>query len=130
MTGRFLVTAILALAASTARAQDPAVTNPDKYFVILENERTRVLEYRDHPGEKTTLHSHPDSVLYALSTFQRRLTFADGTPQIREFKTGDVLFLPAQAHIGENIGKTDTRVFLVEFKEPRRSAAKDAASKK
>lgn len=130
MKRRFLVTAILALASSTARAQDPAVTNPDKYIVILENERTRVLEYRDHPGEKTTLHSHPDSVLYALGAFQRRLTFSDGASQIREFKTGDVVFLPAQAHIGENIGKTDTRVLLVEFKEPRRSATKDAASKK
>ena len=29
---------------------DPTTTDPDKYSVIFENERVRVLEYRDEPG--------------------------------------------------------------------------------
>ena len=57
---------------------DPVTSNPDYYKVVLENDRVRVLEYTDQPGERTTPHRHPDSVMYALSNFQRRLV-AGGT---------------------------------------------------
>ena len=40
-----------------------ALTDGDHYTVIFENDRARVLEYRDQPGERTTVHRHPDSVL-------------------------------------------------------------------
>jgi hypothetical protein len=96
---------------------DPAKTDPDKYKVVLENDRVRVLRYHDKPGDKTTAHHHPDSVLYALSTFRRRLTFPDGKTKELSLTAGDVMWLPAQGHIGENIGTTDTEVLLV---EPRR----------
>ena len=86
----------------------------DKYKVVLENERVRVLRYHDAPGAKTHPHHHPDSVLYALSAFKRRLSFPDGKSQEREFKPGDVMWIPAQTHTGENIGTTDTEVLLVE----------------
>jgi len=109
---------LLSGACLISRAQDPAVTDPDKYVVLLENARTRVLEYRDHPGDRTHPHRHPDSILYALSAFTRRLHFLDGRTTTRTFKAGDVLFIPGQIHIGENIGTTDTHVLLVEFKEP------------
>lgn len=48
------------------------MTNPDHYRVIFENERVRVLEYTDQPGDMTTPHEHPDRVMYTLSSFQRR----------------------------------------------------------
>lgn len=118
MKSTILAAALLVLVASALGAQDPAATDSDKYKVILENEQTRVLDYKDHPGDRTTQHRHPDSVLYALSSFKRRLTFPDGKSVIREFNPGDVLFIPMQTHIGENIGKTDTHVLLVEFKHP------------
>lgn len=109
-------------AAAPARAaalasDDPAKTDPDKYKVVLENDRVRVLRYHDKPGDKTTAHHHPDSVLYALSTFRRRLTFPDGKTKEIALTAGDVMWLPAQGHIGENIGTTETEVLLV---EPRR----------
>lgn len=44
-------------------AADPIETNPALYRVVLENERVRVLEYRDVPGDRTMEHSHPDSVM-------------------------------------------------------------------
>lgn len=94
----------------------PTQTDPDKYTVVMENERVRVLRYHDAPGQKTGQHHHPDSMLYALSSFKRRLTFPDGTSREREFKAGDVMWVPAQTHIGENIGNTDTEVLLVEPK--------------
>ena len=117
---RFLpyVAALVFVIASGVRAQDPAKTDPDKYAVVFENERVRVLEYRDKPGEKTTMHRHPAFVLYAFSPFKRTLTLGDGKVLTREFKTGDVMWSEAQTHIGENIGKTDTHVLIVELKEP------------
>ena len=56
---------------------DPAVSNPDHYKVVFENERVRVLEYTDAPGDTTTAHEHPDSVMYTLSSFRRRLHNGD-----------------------------------------------------
>src|SRR2546430_1358333 len=53
---------------------DPAVTNPDLYKLVFENDRVRVLEYRDRPGDRTTPHGHPDSVMITLSAFRRRLS--------------------------------------------------------
>lgn len=37
---------------------DPAVTNRDHYQVVVENDRVRVLEYTDQPGDVTTPHEH------------------------------------------------------------------------
>lgn len=91
-------------------------TDPDKYHVVMENEHVRVLRYHDVPGTRTHQHRHPDSVLYALSAFRRRLHFPDGTSRDREFNAGDVMWIPAQTHVGENIGTTDTEVLLVELK--------------
>jgi quercetin dioxygenase-like cupin family protein len=96
--------------------KDPAKTDGDKYQVILENDRVRVLRYHDSPGAKTNPHHHPDFVLYALAPFRRKLTFPDGTSKERDFKPGDVITMPAQDHVGENTGTTDTDVVIVELK--------------
>jgi beta-alanine degradation protein BauB len=56
---------------------DPTQTDPDKYKGHLENDRVRVLEYRDKPGDRMSPHSHPDSVMYTLSSFERRLIHGD-----------------------------------------------------
>jgi hypothetical protein len=58
--------------------QDPVETDGDKYSVVMENERVRVLKYHDKPGDRTSQHAHPDYVLYAESSFKRRLTFRGG----------------------------------------------------
>jgi quercetin dioxygenase-like cupin family protein len=116
----FVVLLVLPLA---ARAQDPLKTDPDKYTLVLQNERVRVLEYRDQPGQKTQRHSHPDSVLYALGPFKRRLTLGDGRAVEREFKAGETLWIGAQTHIGENTGTTDTHVLIIELLEPRAQPA-------
>jgi beta-alanine degradation protein BauB len=53
--------------------QDPVETNPDHYRVIFENDAVRVLAYRDSPGDRSVPHEHPNSVMYTLSAFERRL---------------------------------------------------------
>jgi beta-alanine degradation protein BauB len=102
--------------AAMRSAEDPTVTDGDKYHVILENDRTRVLRYQDKPGDKTHPHHHVEFVLYALSPFRRRLTFPDGTIKERDFRPGDVIWMPEQIHIGENTGTIDTDVVIVERK--------------
>ena len=94
---------------------DPVITNPDLYRVVFENDRVRVLEYRDQPGERTTPHAHPDSVMVTLSGFKRRLVSAGRTAEV-ELQPGLARWLGAQEHSGENIGQTETHVMFVELK--------------
>lgn len=114
---RLIVLLLTVIFVPIAMAQDPVTTDGDKYKVLLENETVRVLDYLDRPGEKTTLHYHPNFVLYALTPFKRRLTLGNGDIILREFKAGDVIWSPEQTHIGENIGLTDTHVIIVEIKD-------------
>jgi beta-alanine degradation protein BauB len=95
---------------------DPAQSNPDHYRVIFENDRVRVLEYTDRPGDRTTPHAHPDSVMYTLTSFRRRLVSGETEREV-ELQAGTVGWLPAQEHHGENIGTTPTHVIFVELKE-------------
>ena len=95
---------------------DPVTTNPELYRVVMENDRVRVLEYRDRPGDRTTPHEHPDSVMYTLSSFRRRLTSGDRSVD-RDIEAGTTSWLEAQQHSGENIGDTETHVIFVELKE-------------
>jgi beta-alanine degradation protein BauB len=98
-------------------AADPTETDPDKYTVVFENDRVRVLEYRDRPGDRTSPHRHPDSVMYTLSAFERRLVHTGEHRDVR-LEPGRVSWLKAQEHSGENIGSTETHVLFVELKEP------------
>lgn len=95
---------------------DPTVTNPDKYKTIFENDRVRVLEYRDKPGDSTSPHSHPDSVMYTLSSFRRRLVHGEQQVEV-ELEKGKVGWLSAQEHHGENIGDSETHAIFIELKE-------------
>ena len=98
-------------------SMDPVISNPEHYKVIFENERVRVLEYNDEPGDRTTPHQHPESVMFTLSSFRRRLVSGDAQREV-EMSAERVGWLPAQVHHGENIGDTPTRVIFVELKEP------------
>jgi quercetin dioxygenase-like cupin family protein len=97
---------------------DPTETDPDKYKVVFENERVRVLEYRDEPGQRTSPHEHPGSVMVTLSGFDRRLIGEGGESRNVTLEPGVVRWLDAQTHSGENIGITSTHVLFVELKEP------------
>lgn len=105
--------------------KDPIRTNPDLYRVVMENDRVRVLEYLDRPGDRTTPHAHPESVMITLSAFRRRLV-AGTTDRDVEMAAGEVRWLATQEHFGENIGDTQTHVFFVELKEPPSRPAESA----
>ena len=95
---------------------DPTVTNPTLYRTVFENDRVRVLEYRDHPGDATTPHRHPDSVMVTLSGFSRRIS-SGGREVDVQLSPGEVRWVGAQEHVGANTGGTDTHVFFIELKE-------------
>jgi hypothetical protein len=101
-------------------SHDPALTDGDLYTVIFENERVRVLEYRDRPGDRTHPHGHPDSVMYTLSSFRRRITSGERSVDV-DIPAGAVRWVGAQEHSGENIGTTPTHSIFVELKDPASS---------
>ena len=96
--------------------QDPVVTDPNLYSILFENERVRVLQYRDRPGDRTHPHRHPDSVMVTLSSFQRRVSSGDRQADI-ELPPAQARWLSAQEHTGENIGATETHAVFIELKE-------------
>jgi len=102
-------------------SDDPTVTDPDLYKVIFENDRVRVLEYRDSPGAKTHPHRHPDSVMVTLSAFRRRVSTGGRSVEV-DLSAGAVRWVGAQEHTGENVGDTDTHGIFVELKESRPAA--------
>ena len=104
---------------------DPVESNPSLYSVVFENDRVRVLEYRDQPGDRTTPQTHPDSVIVTMSGFERRLSVGD---QVRDvsLESGHAAWLPAQTHAGENIGASETHVMFIELKEPGATAGEAA----
>ncbi len=104
---------------------DPTETDPDKYKVVFENERVRVLEYRDKPGDRTSPHRHPDSVMYTLSSFERRLIQRDQHRDV-QLEAGRAIWITAQEHSGENIGQSDSHSMFIELKEPPRSSESTA----
>jgi hypothetical protein len=103
-------------------SRDPTVTDPNLYTVVFENERVRVLEYQDLPGDRTRPHSHPDSVMYTLGSFTRRLRSGDREVEL-QLEAGQVRWLDAQEHSGENIGETPSHALFIELKEAARTPA-------
>jgi quercetin dioxygenase-like cupin family protein len=99
-------------------SRDPVVTDGDKYKVIFENERVRVLEYRDSPGGRTSPHHHSDYVMCAVTAFKRKFVLSDGREAVRDVRPGEAAWGKAHSHIGENVGSTETHVLIVELKSP------------
>jgi hypothetical protein len=71
------------------------------------------------------MHHHSAFVLYALAPFRRKLTLGDGRTVMRELKAGEVLWSPAQSHIGENVGTTETHVPIVKLKNNELSVERE-----
>jgi hypothetical protein len=60
--------------------------------------------------------------MYTLSSFQRRIS-AGGREVNVDLAAGQVRWLDAQEHTGQNTGSTDTRTIFIELKEPKPSLA-------
>ena len=97
-------------------AEDAAKVAPHVYKVAFENERARVLEVRMKPGESTAMHSHPDYIVYLLSSGKVRFTSPSGETAELELPAGAVMWREAEEHATDNIGATEVHAL---FFEPR-----------
>ena len=105
-------------APALVRAQDPVKVDPKHYSVMFENDAVRVLHIHYAPGEKSVMHSHPDSVIVFMEDQKAKMTHPDGKSEEVSGKKGDAVFSPAGAHLPENIGSGPIEVILVELKKP------------
>lgn len=96
---------------------DPVEVSPELYHVVFENDRVRVLEYLDGPGDRTQPHHHPDSVMVTLSSFRRRLWSGDRDVELA-LPAFQARWLDAQEHSGMNVGESPTHAVFIELKEP------------
>jgi len=115
----FSAVAVMALmCTSVARAQDPVKVDPKHYTVVFENNEVRVLRVHYAPGEKSVMHSHPDSVAVFMEDEKAKMTHPDGKSEEVSGKKGEAIFTPAGSHLPENIGSGPLDVILVELKKP------------
>ena len=96
--------------------EDAARVAPHVYKVVFENERARVLDVRMKPGESTSIHSHPDYVVYLLSGGKVRFTSPSGESAEVELPAGASMWRNAEEHATENIGTTEVRALFFEPK--------------
>jgi hypothetical protein len=104
---------------SGAAAQDPARVMPRAYRVVLENDHVRVLEYNSRPGMGICgegMHSHPARVNIVLNGWQSLASAPNSPPRAMQRKDGEVFWREAETHKVENVGKTNSRVLMVELK--------------
>jgi predicted metal-dependent enzyme (double-stranded beta helix superfamily) len=83
---------------------------------LFENARVVVFELALAPGAKTPVHKYAPRVWVILEGGDMRSWDKEGKPQEARFASSQVIFLPAQEHTLENIGKANQRIISVELK--------------
>ena len=117
---------VTTLASSEVVAQDAAKTQPDAFRIVFENTKTRVLEFVSRPRSEVCgvgKHSHPAHLTVALSDARVRITLPDGKKIVATNKPGDVFWSEAETHTVENIGGSDVRALIIEYKDAPKSRA-------
>ena len=112
------VVAIVALAGPGVilRAQDAAKVDAKHYTVAFENDQVRVLKVHYGPGEKSTMHSHPNTVAVFITDAKGKFTFPDGKTQEFDVKAGEAIADTAKTHLPENTSDKAFDVVVVELK--------------
>ena len=111
-----LVALAFALTTTVIRAQDPVKVAEKNYKVEFENDQVRVLRIKYAPGDKTPMHSHPNSVAVFLTDQKAKFTYPDGKTEEVDAKAGEVKHIPAGPHLPENVGDKPMELILVELK--------------
>jgi quercetin dioxygenase-like cupin family protein len=125
-----LATAIgLVLAASSAIAQDLAVTAGKNAKVLLDNDQVRVIEVQLAPGEKTGMHSHPRNLVYFLTDGSSKQSQPDGTSKDVTRKAGEVLWSEPVTHDTVNMGKAKMKALVIELKGSMPEPAKEPVAR-
>jgi beta-alanine degradation protein BauB len=123
----FSVLFVLAIAVPAAMAQDATKVDAKHYKVEFQNKRVRIVRAHYGPHEKSVMHSHPDLVAIFQTDGRVKFTYPGGKTEELDTKAGQAQFIPAVRHLPENLTGNDMDVILVEFKTPRKPAAKKPA---
>jgi quercetin dioxygenase-like cupin family protein len=112
------VVAVVALAGTAVivRAQDAAKVDAKHYTVAFENDQVRVLKVHYGPGEKSTMHSHPNTVAVFITDAKGKFTFPDGKTQEFDVKAGEAMADTAKTHLPENTSDKAFDVVVIELK--------------
>jgi quercetin dioxygenase-like cupin family protein len=97
-------------------ADDPVKVDPKHYKVEFENDRVRVLRIKYGPGEKSVMHSHPESIAVFLTDTRGKFTYPDGQTEDINANAGTVQHMDAFTHLPESTMKTPFEVIAVELK--------------
>ena len=100
----------------SALAQDAVKVDPAHYKVVFENASVRVLKIGYPPGDKSTMHQHPDSIVVPLSASKVRFTTPDGKTQDNDMASESAMYTPAGTHSPANVGTGPVDALLIEFK--------------
>jgi hypothetical protein len=115
--GALIASLGFAFGSGSAMAQDVAAVAPKNVKVLVDNDRVRILEVLDKPGEKEPMHAHPDFVTVGLGNTRIKVTTPDGKVVEKDRKFGDAIYSGAVTHAVENVGTADFHVILIELKK-------------
>jgi quercetin dioxygenase-like cupin family protein len=96
--------------------EDPVKVDPQHYKVEFENERVRVLRIKYGAGEKSVMHSHPESIAVFLTDAHGKFTYLDGRTEDINANAGTVQHMDACTHLPESLGKAAFEVIAIELK--------------
>ena len=101
----------------TESMRDPLDVASNVYKMKMENDRVRVFEVTFKPNDKAIMHHHPDHVIYVVTGGKINLKDTTGKTNALDLANGDALFLTAQSHEAQNVGKTTIKLLVVELKK-------------
>src|SRR6202043_801977 len=96
-------------------AQDVMQTGVKHIKVLAEDDKVRVLHFTPSKGDKTPIHSHPETVLYVIKGGKIRTTLPDGTSTVVELKAAQTCLRPPVTHSDEALDDIDA--IIVELKK-------------
>jgi hypothetical protein len=97
-------------------ADDPVKVDSKHYKVEFENDRVRVVRIKYGPGEKSVMHSHPESISIFLTEAHAKFTYPDGRTENINANAVSVLHMDAFTHLPESTSKAAFEVIQVELK--------------
>jgi beta-alanine degradation protein BauB len=96
-------------------AQDVMQYGVKHLKVLAEDSKVRVLRFAPSKGDKTPMHSHPETVAYVVKGGKMRVILPDGTSTVAELTAGETALRPPVTHSDEALD--DLEVILVELKK-------------
>src|SRR5437867_368234 len=112
-----LAVILVFLCACRLLAQDPLKVSAKDHAIVLDNDQVRVLRVTLGPHQKTTMHSHPESVAVFLSDVHEKITALDGKTHEGRHPSGGTAHSTPVTHVEENLSDQPIEFILVELKK-------------